>query len=98
MDIPEELKGKEISLSSIGLSEVAWRSEEALLLIEYFERKKIFILGGDVIAIDGNEYQHNYDSWYINTDQGSFEDSIQKAKAYISNYPKGKYAFVFIAE
>ena len=70
MDIPEQLKGKEISLSSIGLSEVAWKYEDALALIEHCEKNKIFILGGDVLAKDGNEYRHNYDHWYLNKDQG----------------------------
>ncbi len=98
MDIPEELRGKEISLSDIGLSEVAWKYEDALHLIDAFYKNKIFILGGDVLVIDGNEYRHNNDNWYLNTDHGNYKDSIKKAKDYITNYPKGDYAFVFITK
>lgn len=98
MKIPEQLKGKEINLSSIGLSEVAWKYEDALTLIVHCENNKIFILGGDVLAKDGSKYRHNYDSWYLNTDQGNYKDSIKKTKEYITNYPKGDYAFVFVTE
>ena len=98
MDIPEQLKGKEISLSSIGLSEVAWKYEDALSLIEYCEKNKIFILGGDVLAKEDNKYRHNYDNWYFDKDQGNYKDSINKTKKYITNYPKGDYAFVFVTE
>jgi hypothetical protein len=98
MDIPEELKGKEIDLSSIGLSEVALKYKDALVLIDHCERNEIFILGGDVLAWESGEYRHNYDNWYLNTDQGSFKDSVKKTKEYITNYPKGEYAFVFVTE
>lgn len=98
MDIPEQLKGKEISLSSIGLSEVAWKYEDALTLIELCEKNKIFILGGDVLAKDEDEYRYNYDNWYLDINQGNYKDSIIKTKEYITNYPKGDYAFVFVTE
>lgn len=98
MDIPKRLKGKEISLSSIGLSEVAWKYEDALALIEYCENNKIFILGGDVLTKEGSEYRHNYDNWYLDKDQGNYKDSINKTKEYITNYPKGNYSFVFVTE
>ena len=94
MDIPEQLKGKGICLSSIGLSEVAWKYEDAIILIEYCKNNKIFILGGDVLVKDGGEYRHNYDNWYLDKDQGNYQDSINKAKEYITNYPKGDYVFV----
>ena len=98
MFIPDSLKGKEISLSSIGLSEVAWTYEDALEFIEECKKNSIFILGGDVLSKEGNEYRHNYDNWYLNLDQGTIEDSIKKAEEYITNYPKGEYAFVFVTD
>jgi len=98
MHIPEQLKGKEISLSSMGLSEVAWKYEDAITLIEHCENNKIFILGGDVLAKYGDKYQHNYDNWHLDKDQGNYKDSIIKTKEYITNYPKGDYAFVFVTE
>ena len=98
MGIPEQLKGKEISLNSIGLIEVAWKYEDALVLIEYYEKNRIFILGGDVLVKEGNEYRHNYDNWYLDKYLGNYKDSFNKAKEYITSYPKGDYAFVFVTE
>ena len=98
MDIPEPLKGKEINLGSIGLNEIAWKYEEALILIEYCEINRIFILGGDVLAKDGDDYRHNYDNWYLDKDQCNYQDSIKQTKEYITNYPKGDFAFVFVTE
>lgn len=96
MKTPIELQGKGINLSAIGLSEVAWRYNEALLLIDYYKSNKIFILGGDVLTNNNGSYIHNYDSWHLNTDQGTYLDSIQKARKYITNYPEGDHAFVFV--
>ena len=96
MDIPDQLKGKGISLSYIGLSEVAWKYKDALTLIEHCDKNKIFILGGDVLTKDDGEYRHNHDNWYMNTDKGDYKDSVKKTKNYITNYPKGNYAFVFV--
>ena len=96
MKIPDQLKGNEIKLSSIGLSGVAWKYEDALILIEYCEDNEVFILGGDVLAKDGNQYRHNYDNWYFNKNQGGYKDSIKKSKEYIANYPSGDYVFVFV--
>ena len=98
MDISEQLKGKEISLSSIGLSEIAWKYEDALTFIEHCGKYKIFILGGDVLVKDDSDYRYNHDNWYFNKDQGDYEDSINKAREYIISYPKGDYAFVFVTD
>lgn len=98
MDIPEQLKGNEINLSSSGLNDVAWKYEDALALIEHCEKNKTFILGGDVLAKKDNEYQHNYDNWYFNSNQGNYKDSVKKTKEYITNYPRGDYAFVFVTK
>ena len=96
--IPEQLKGKEISLTSIGLSEVAWQFDDALLFINDCEKTSVFILGGDVLSKEENEYRHNYDNWYVDTKQSELEDSVKKAREYVSNYPKGNYAFIFVTE
>ena len=96
MEIPKILKGKEVNLNHLGVSEVAWEFNDALTLLEHLENNKKFILGGDVLTKDSGKYQHNYDNWHFDTEQGNYKDSIQKTKEYIINYPKGEYAFIIV--
>jgi len=96
MDIPEELKGKEISLKHLHLSETAWRKEDALLLAEHLGKIGSIILGGDVLAKDAGVYRHNYDNWYLKPGDAGAAVSVEQAINYIINYPEGDYAFVFV--
>ena len=69
-------------------SEIAWRMEDAILVLEYLNSRNNIVLGGDVLT---EKKQYNYDSWYYNvkTDQSlrsNVECSIKKASEYISNY------------
>ncbi len=96
MDIPAEIEGKEISLGHLNLSEVAWRKNDALKLVDHLEEKGSFILGGDVLAKDDGGYRHNYDNWYLNQEDGDAKQSIDHTRNYINKYPKGDYAFVFV--
>lgn len=98
MDIPKELQGKEISLDHLCLSEIAWKKEDALKLIDHYEENRVFILGGDVLSKDSDGYRHNYDNWYLNTDQGDAKQSALHSRSYIKGYPEGDYAFVFVTE
>ena len=96
MGIPQELKGKEISLEHLHLSEVAWLKTEALKLIDHLQSKGSFILGGDVLKKDEGVYRHNYDNWYLNQEDGDAKQSAEHARNYINKYPEGDYAFVFV--
>ena len=96
MDIPQELKGKEISLKHLHLSEVAWKKSDALKLIDHLQSKGNFILGGDVLKKDEDGYRHNYDNWYLNPEDGDAQQSAEHTRNYINKYPEGDYAFVFV--
>ncbi|MBT3321371.1 MAG: hypothetical protein HN392_03705 [Anaerolineae bacterium] len=98
MKIPPHLKGKEISLEHIGLSEVAWSKNDALDLLKYLEATDHFVLGGDVLALEVDHYQHNYDNWHFNFEDGDAKESIEQAASYINKYPAGDYAFVLVTD
>ena len=96
MDIPQELKGKEISLEHLHLSEVAWLKTDVLKLIDHLQSKGSFILGGDVLKKYEDGYRHNYDNWYINQEDGDAKQSAVHTRNYINKYPEDDYAFVFV--
>ena len=72
------------------------------LLIGYFVVLKeiyqliINVIGGDVLSKQGDYYKHNYDNWYFEPNEGTFNQSILKAENYIKNYPEGNYIFVLV--
>jgi len=96
MDIPSRLRGKEIPLEYIGLSEVAWLKDDALDLIDHLSEKGSFILGGDVLEKDSDGYRPTYDNWYFNYEDGDAAQSIEHTREYINKYPAGNYAFVLV--
>ena len=96
LDIPSNLKGKEILLEHIGIRNVAWLRNDALELIDYLSSKGSFILGGDVLTLTPDGYRHNYDNWYFNFEDGNANQSVEHAKNYINKYPIGNVAFVLI--
>jgi hypothetical protein len=98
MKIPKNIQEKAIDLTSIGLNEVAWQKGDALLLLDYFDTNSVFVLGGDVLTLQDGTYQHNYDNWFFEKNEGNAKDSVQKAKIYISDYPEGNYVFVIVSE
>lgn len=96
MNIPEELKGKEITLDHLHLSAIAWRKTDALKLVDHLQSRGDFILGGDVLQNDAEGYRHNNDNWYLNQEDGDATKSAEHARNYIDKYPDGDYAFVFV--
>lgn len=96
MDIPVELKGNEISLKHLHLSEVAWLKNDALILVDHLQAQGRFILGGDVLKKEKDGYRHNYDNWYLNQEDGDAKQSSEHTRNYINKYPEGDYAFVFV--
>ena len=98
MNIPKELKGRAISLTHLGVKDVAWAFQDALFVINYFEKESTFVLSGDVLEWIDNQYRYNYDNWYFQPNQGSYKESLGKAREYINHYPKGIFAFVFVTE
>ncbi|MBT3189330.1 MAG: hypothetical protein HN736_04265 [Anaerolineae bacterium] len=80
------------------MSEVAWSKTDALDLLEHFKSAGHFVLGGDVLALETDCYQHNYDNWHFNYEDGHAQESIEQAINYINNYPAGDYAFVLVTD
>lgn len=96
MNMPDELKGKEITLDHLHLREIAWRKVDALRLVDHLQSRGDFILGGDVLQKDADGYRHNYDNWYLNQEDCDARKSAEHARNYINKYPNGDYAFVFV--
>ena len=98
MNIPDKLKVKRISLTHLGINEVAWRTRDVLDLLDHFENNSIYVLGGDVLHEVDGKYEHNNDSWHFDKSRGSARDSVKKAREYVCKYPEGDYAFVVVVE
>ena len=86
MDI--NIENKTISSVYFSDSEIAWRMEDAILVLEYLRSRNNIVLGGDILT---EELQHNYDSWYYNVQsdkslQFNVGESNKIALEYISNY------------
>lgn len=78
------------SLESMGISEIAWKSQDALRVIDFLANHGYTILGGDVYTCIENGIQSTYDSWYINKSHSEnfVRDSREKAFEYITHYKK----------
>jgi hypothetical protein len=103
--LPKELLNVGLSLEPIGIFEMAWKSQDALKVIDFLTSKGYAILGGDVYKQDENGIESTYDSWYINkTVSKSFiEESRVKSHEYIKEYSKNNgdcylYSIIFESE
>ena len=87
-DFPQELLSLGHSLESIGISEFAWKSEDALNVINFLVSKGYAILGGDVYVCTDKGFESIYDSWYVNksVSERFIEESRDKAFEYIMKY------------
>ena len=92
-DIPDHLENKAISLAEIGVNSVAWEAKDALAYIDHIEHLGKFVLGGDVLVSIKGSYEHNYDNWCFEFKDGNAAASAQRARDYVSSYPKGNYVF-----
>ncbi len=86
--LPQELLSVGINLESLGIGEIAWKYEDALVVIDFIFRKGYPILGGDVYVYNKDTVEITCDSWYLDeTDSKDFiQDSKNKAIEYINNY------------
>ena len=71
-------------------SEIAWKIEDAVFVLEHLKNKNKIILGGDIFT---EKLEHSYDSWYYNVESDCNHEfnvnySIKLAIEYISNYIK----------
>lgn len=88
--LPEEVLSTGHSLETVGIAEIAWKSQEALKVVEFLISKGYPILGGDVYAYDEKSLETTYDSWYVDKmDTEEFvNESRKKALEYIVEYNK----------
>ncbi len=88
--IPKELLENGYDLDMLGISEIAWKKKEILLIIQLLQENKIPILGGDVYSIKGGKVILTYDNWFtINDNSVNFiSNSFDNAILYITNYEK----------
>ena len=100
--LSKELLSSGQSLESMGISEMAWKSQDTLRVIDFLANKGYAILGGDVYTCDKNGIESTYDSWFTNRTIGDsfIEDSKNKAFEYISEYSKNNgdsylYSIIF---
>ncbi|HOA81849.1 Imm40 family immunity protein [Acetivibrio saccincola] len=100
--LPKELLSAGHNLEFMGISEMAWRSQDALKVIDFLANKGYVILGGDVYTCDKNGIDSTYDSWFTNRTIGGsiIEESRNKAFEYINEYCKNNgdsylYSIIF---
>lgn len=88
--LPQEILSVGISLEPLGISEIAWKCEDALVVINYITSKGYPILGGDVYSFNSDSIELTYDSWFLNkADSNDFIiESKNKAIEYINDYSK----------
>ena len=103
--LPKELLNVGQCLEPIGIFDMAWKSQDALKVIDFLTNKGYAILGGDVYKYDENGIESTYDSWFINkTISESFiEESRSKSHEYIKEYRKNNgdhylYSIIFETE
>ncbi len=80
------IEAKGIDLSDVGINGYAFDADAALEAIELLRNASVKILGGDVLEKVSNGYELSYDNWYY--ENGSVDESCNKAKKYIFNYQK----------
>lgn len=91
--IPDDLYLQSYNLGVLGISDVAWKTEQALQVVNCLSDQNYLILGGDVFKIDATcgDILITGDSWFYNKNSAINAEKnimISKAKAldYIKKY------------
>ena len=100
-DFPNDIMERGYNLVHLGISEYAWKKNEAEKILRILRSKKIAVLGGDVYKVSNNGVERTYDSWFINNDgtPDFIEKSITKAELYITDYANDngeQYLYVLV--
>ena len=100
-----EIKIENKTISSIQFTdaEIAWKIEDALLVLQHLKTVDKIVLGGDILT---KELDYTYDNWYYNVEsrqelQFNSSLSITLATKYITDYieKNGTHFFVvFVTE
>lgn len=91
-NLKQKILEKSISLKEIGLHDLAWKKEDAKILINSLINDDIGILGGDVYRIEADKFIPLSDSWWFEPIDGEekedfFTRSKLKSIDYIDKYP-----------
>jgi len=81
-NLPSDLFLRGISLEEIGVSNYAWKMQDALLALEVLREKRISILGGDVYRIE-NGIKTTIDGWHTNR-----KDFVQSSAYLVESHKK----------
>lgn len=98
--IKDKILNNAISLTQLGINDLAWEKKDALRLIETLMQDEIAILGGDVYKVEGKKITPTYDSWYcdrVPSEKPEKYNTRSKLKAldYIKNYPEKEQKILF---
>ena len=63
--LPRWLFFRAASLSELGLDELAWRPDDALLVVRLLSESDVAVLGGDVYAKQAGKVEPLYENWYV---------------------------------
>lgn len=90
-DFPTTFLNSAKSLKQLGILDIAWNWENAIMVIEYLSDHNYAILGGDVYRLNSGSLESTYDSWYQNKDitksrEQFVEVAKRKAISYINQY------------
>src|SRR5262245_34508080 len=66
--IPKTLWNKAESLAAIGVTELAWRPEDAAQVLELLRPTTIAVLGGDGYVKRSGRFEPSYENWYAERD------------------------------
>ena len=82
---------RSISLKELSVENLAWKKEDALLVIQHLMEQEKIILGGDVYKIENKKIAHTCDSWFYQVNlQKTLKINVQEsaciAAKFINNY------------
>jgi len=98
--LPASLVDAAILNQPEGCEHVAWRRAEALGVIHHLDSTDFAVLGGDVLVLRGQEFNHALDGWYCEHQKSESWASYaarsrREAREYLTRYPEqGEMAYV----
>ena len=86
--LPQEILSAGFDLEPLGISEIAWKSQTAIAVIDFLFGKGYPILGGDVYTYINDSANVTSNSWYLNEKDSTnyLLESRNRAIAYISSF------------
>lgn len=93
------LLSKRVDLQQeLGVNDYVWHHSDTIDILNFCKEHNLVILGGDVIKFENQKYFFESSSWYYHGNNS--EDSINKAKQFLSSFPADDntyISFVFLS-